>query len=157
MNSPRTEKILKNYGFLDTKNWPVLKVTWLQSWEFEAWRLIQFLFLKTIKLLEITWKKENLAFSCLIWWSSHIGNLRGGRNGTARSFYFDIWPSDLHGGNNGCYTCLHGWPERLKEKQSNTQSKLLMSLQSSIFRIKAFYGHISCTLLILQTVLVPLR
>lgn len=103
-------------------------------------------------------KKENLAFSCLIWWSSHIGNLREeGMLELLGHFTLTYAHQTCMERNNGCYTCLHGWPGRLKEKQSNTQSKLLMSLQSSIFRIKAFYGHISCTLLILQTVLVPLR
>ena len=52
---------------------------------------------------------------------------------------------------------VHMVDQNGSKKSSPVQSKLLMSLQSSIFRIKAFYGHISCTLLILQTIVVPLR
>lgn len=101
-------------------------------------------------------KKENLAFSGLIWWSNHIGNLREGRNGTAGWFYFDICPSNMHGGSDGCYTYLHDWPEQLQERQSSKPSKLFLPLKSSIFRIKVLCSQISRKLSILETLLVPL-
>lgn len=90
-------------------------------------------------------KKENLAFSCLIWWSNHIGNLRGGRSGIARWFYFDTCPSNVHRGNAGCYMCV--WSTgQLRERQSGKLSKLLVPLKSPIFRIKLFDRHFVHTL-----------